>query len=725
METIAKLTPESNLRIIVDTLNKFIEMGNINTKTLMTLTKSSGEPVKVFEATQKALITGEVYTLEMSGMYQVVTSGQGRTKIIIKDHKTDSVIDTIILNNAGQSKLYFLSEGDKVYIHSSPAGTSKMTTEFMVVQTMYDLMEESNIASIKQELTQSLNILSETASKLIGAKLDGVHPEMFGAKGDGKTDDTNAIAQAIAYCNANSINRIEFKRGKIYCISSTVFIPTGLDIDFNFAEIQPITGGSFTQGYVFGINTTDCVTWTEAYSSKMTKIRNLRAHNQNLLNGVKLFFVAGPIQATHVHSRKFYGTFVYPNLYVDYAYYEDITIVDHYGGDTYGIQKGGQGDSVYLKGIHALKYLSNTSLNIVYLGATSGALIELCLNGNYKFYNSRNVKILNSHFETGTFNIINSQVVFDNCYMWKESNTSKITVIDQQAQYSGDISYPIVLRDVIFKLRYSDKRYTEDCGDIDISQFNGDLSLNNVYRACELRGANYVNESLTGVSIKTADDALTYPKEKNTLIRKKQVIQQSSVFTNDTDGYWSLSGVNTVTDDKTTWKATNGTYFYKPCILFDETRRAGIVQPSTANVKSVTVGDKLLAKLLIDANLTNCSLRIYRGSSNTVFEKYVDIPYCVSRVLIDTGEDINGFPWKDNENADAAFYPLNPITKIDYDTNDAGKLIAYSKAIPTLGTWKKGDIIYNTNPTSGSYLGWICTADGTPGTWKGFGEISE
>lgn len=157
MEVIKKLTPESNMRVIVDTINKFIEMGNINTKTLMTLTKSNGEPIKVYEATKNALITGEVYTLEMSGMYQIVTSGQGRTKVIIKDHKTDTVIDTIVLNNTAQSKLYFLSEGDKVYIHSSPAGTSKMTTEFMVVQTMYDLMEESNIASIKQEVDTKLN----------------------------------------------------------------------------------------------------------------------------------------------------------------------------------------------------------------------------------------------------------------------------------------------------------------------------------------------------------------------------------------------------------------------------------------------------------------------------------------------------------------------------------------------------------------------------------------
>ena len=42
---------------------------------------------------------------------------------------------------------------------------------------------------------------------------------------------------------------------------------------------------------------------------------------------------------------------------------------------------------------------------------------------------------------------------------------------------------------------------------------------------------------------------------------------------------------------------------------------------------------------------------------------------------------------------------------------------------PTTGSWLKGDLIYNTNPTPGGYVGWICTASGTPGTWKGFGLI--
>jgi Pectate lyase superfamily protein len=43
---------------------------------------------------------------------------------------------------------------------------------------------------------------------------------------------------------------------------------------------------------------------------------------------------------------------------------------------------------------------------------------------------------------------------------------------------------------------------------------------------------------------------------------------------------------------------------------------------------------------------------------------------------------------------------------------------------PTTGSYTKGDLIYNTNPTPGGYVGWICTASGTPGTWNTFGAIN-
>jgi hypothetical protein len=48
---------------------------------------------------------------------------------------------------------------------------------------------------------------------------------------------------------------------------------------------------------------------------------------------------------------------------------------------------------------------------------------------------------------------------------------------------------------------------------------------------------------------------------------------------------------------------------------------------------------------------------------------------------------------------------------------------SYSAA-PSTGTWVRGDIVYNSTPASAGYVGWVCTASGTPGTWATFGLIS-
>jgi hypothetical protein len=48
----------------------------------------------------------------------------------------------------------------------------------------------------------------------------------------------------------------------------------------------------------------------------------------------------------------------------------------------------------------------------------------------------------------------------------------------------------------------------------------------------------------------------------------------------------------------------------------------------------------------------------------------------------------------------------------------------YAAAAPTTGTWAVGDLMYNTVPTAGGYVGWVCVTAGTPGTWKTFGAIS-
>jgi pectate lyase-like protein len=45
-------------------------------------------------------------------------------------------------------------------------------------------------------------------------------------------------------------------------------------------------------------------------------------------------------------------------------------------------------------------------------------------------------------------------------------------------------------------------------------------------------------------------------------------------------------------------------------------------------------------------------------------------------------------------------------------------------APPKTGPHKVGEIIYNVNPAPGGYIGWVCTTEGSPGTWKPFGPIA-
>jgi len=49
--------------------------------------------------------------------------------------------------------------------------------------------------------------------------------------------------------------------------------------------------------------------------------------------------------------------------------------------------------------------------------------------------------------------------------------------------------------------------------------------------------------------------------------------------------------------------------------------------------------------------------------------------------------------------------------------------IIYGNAAPTAGTWVKGDIVYNANPSVGQPIGWTCTVAGTPGTWVAWANL--
>lgn len=69
----------------------------------------------------------------------------------------------------------------------------------------------------------------------------------------------------------------------------------------------------------------------------------------------------------------------------------------------------------------------------------------------------------------------------------------------------------------------------------------------------------------------------------------------------------------------------------------------------------------------------------------------------------------------------------NPDPRAVFHANGAikfnNKLHLSDTAAPTSGTYNVGDIVWNTNPQPGKFVGWVCTREGSPGLWSGFGRL--
>jgi hypothetical protein len=49
--------------------------------------------------------------------------------------------------------------------------------------------------------------------------------------------------------------------------------------------------------------------------------------------------------------------------------------------------------------------------------------------------------------------------------------------------------------------------------------------------------------------------------------------------------------------------------------------------------------------------------------------------------------------------------------------------LIWSAAVPAAGTWTQGDVAFNSSATVGQPQGWQCTVSGTPGTWVSMGNL--
>lgn len=94
-----------------------------------------------------------------------------------------------------------------------------------------------------------------------------------------------------------------------------------------------------------------------------------------------------------------------------------------------------------------------------------------------------------------------------------------------------------------------------------------------------------------------------------------------------------------------------------------------------------------------DAGVSGTGKYIVSSGANNLFQ----VPSLVQAAVTMTGTDI--------------------IDLATWAQDGSGRSNLNMSGVPSSGSWRKGDKVWNTAPNAGNVPGWVCTTAGTPGTW--------
>ena len=164
----------------------------------------------------------------------------------------------------------------------------------------------------------------------------------------------------------------------------------------------------------------------------------------------------------------------------------------------------------------------------------------------------------------------------------------------------------------------------------------------------------------------------------------------------------------------------DGTFFFDPT-----TKRMGINTETPS--ASLSIYDPNLNVEIVVYSDVNGRARIGTHHANAV-DIVTDEQ---ARISVESNGDVQiGQEWKDSTvtrvYGQVGVGVKNPREQFEVSGNIrfANKLFATGEDEPTSGSYTIGDIVWNVEPKPGSYIGWVCTATGNPGTWKPFGLIA-
>lgn len=188
MDDILKLNRTSTLHQIIDTINALIDARGERDNILNTLVASSVGVKEVYRASDNIYVSGEVYKVTTSGLYQIDIEGTGTTHILIETTADGNITKHDAIKNSWKSPEMLLSEGDKIIFWASSDPQKQLTVTLSMTGNFFTF-----VSSLSKDYVE----FNEKVTKLLDeyAQLNAACKELTEKADTILNNHTNQVAQ--------------------------------------------------------------------------------------------------------------------------------------------------------------------------------------------------------------------------------------------------------------------------------------------------------------------------------------------------------------------------------------------------------------------------------------------------------------------------------------------------------------------------------------------------
>ncbi len=568
----------------------------------------------------------------------------------------------------------------------------------------------------------SIIIIGDLVAELI-VENNTVNVKQFGAKGDGISDDTLPIQNALN----SQADKIYVSEGN-YLITSTLTMPFNKTLYGCNANTCIFKGDDFDDYLIIYGTTYD-------YGSKRGKIEDIRLEtsDEQLANQTYGLYLNSGLEIKNVYFNHLKQAISKSSSYIDNLILYRCHIM-YCGGkaNSYVVDLAGKGDAILISQCHFVAGYTLDNYND-YLGirvqSSTGTLLENNIINAPITINNSIATLLNNHvegpsaplhFNLSNIMINNSNVSIDTLFIHKCINKPEIAI---QLETSNEAhNSEVNLKNVnicLTSLMFSNYQNMSDMYNLYVGN-QVVVYIDNVINYVDYSATWSQVKPETGIIVKNADGLLEDFNIISSIASLHSLISMNKVYTHDLqpiDVNSTNNSLSNSTGNKyTPWFESgfnNDSVFYRRVSCYDFDRK---LAASISNEKEVTgitsyTSDSEIGKGATISNLSSfmnktvgCGLLdiIYRGSSTGTYDKITKLPVCCGRAIYDFGTHILGYPTIAREAS--AIDDYNIVTNFKRIGNNVEFT---SSSTPTYGTFIKGDICINSSIGTGNTISWI------------------